>query len=111
MNLRQGPDELVLDYMGRYLRLSQYASGVADTEVDQVYYFAEGLRSEIRSFVMTTEPETLHRAYERSLVRERYLRTHPASASIATVQGVPEELQVGQKRKREDQLTAPSDGD
>ncbi|KAK9123904.1 hypothetical protein Sjap_013506 [Stephania japonica] len=77
MALRQSTDESVMDYMGRFIALLPYAGGSADTETDRVYYFTEGLLPTIGGSVVTTQPETLQIAYERSLARESYLLTHP----------------------------------
>ena len=105
MNIRQAPGESVLDYMGRYLQLLQYASGVADTDDDQVFYFVEGLLPGLGGFVTTTEPETLQRAYERSLARERYLRAHPVAEGTIEAQPVTQQYpqsdyRSGPKRKK-----------
>ncbi|KAK9103159.1 hypothetical protein Sjap_020413 [Stephania japonica] len=75
-SLRQLADESVMEYMGRFLQLLPYAGGSASTEADRVYYFIEGLLPEIGGAIITTEPGTLQRTYERSLARESYLSTH-----------------------------------
>ncbi|KAK9165888.1 hypothetical protein Scep_001079 [Stephania cephalantha] len=77
LSIRRYTEESVMQYMGRYLQLLDYAGGVADTDADQAHYFMEGLLRDIGGTVVTTEPETLQAAYERSLAREAYLRTHP----------------------------------
>ncbi|KAK9115872.1 hypothetical protein Sjap_014819 [Stephania japonica] len=75
-SLRQLANESVMEYMGRFLQLLPYAGGSASTEADRVYYFIEGLLPEIGGAIITTEPGTLQRTYERSLARESYLSTH-----------------------------------
>ncbi|KAK9139715.1 hypothetical protein Scep_009396 [Stephania cephalantha] len=72
-NIRQATDETVMQYMGRYLRLMDYAGGIADTDADQAYHFMNGLVSEFGHMVMTTAPGTLHEAYERSMASETFL--------------------------------------
>ncbi|KAK9138268.1 hypothetical protein Sjap_008862 [Stephania japonica] len=59
-----------MDYMGRFIQLSPYARGSADSDTDLVYYFTEGLLPEVGGFVVYNEPGTLQRAYKRSLARE-----------------------------------------
>ena len=47
MTIKQTPGETIQDYMGRFQRLLQYASGITDTVTDQVHYYVEGLLPEI----------------------------------------------------------------
>ncbi|KAK9096925.1 hypothetical protein Sjap_022422 [Stephania japonica] len=77
MALRQSTDESVMDYMGRFIALLPYCWRICRYEGDRVYYFTEGLLPTIGGSVVTTQPETLQIAYERSLARESYLLTHP----------------------------------
>ncbi|KAK9151626.1 hypothetical protein Syun_009935 [Stephania yunnanensis] len=55
MALRQGTNESVMEYMGRFSSLLPYAGGSVDTETDRVYYFTEGLLLTIGGSVVTTQ--------------------------------------------------------
>ena len=77
--------ETVQDYIGRFLRLLQYANGIVDTYSNQVYFFVEALLPDNEVQVSDHEPPTLQCAYERSLIKERYLHTHLEAVSTVSV--------------------------
>ncbi|KAK9123468.1 hypothetical protein Sjap_013070 [Stephania japonica] len=109
-SLRQGDDESVMSYMGRFVALLPYAEGSTDSETDRVYYFTEGLLPDVGGFVISTEPKTLQRAYEWSLERESYLATQSPEVRIVRSEARSEEHYIRTRNEgRVDSVTEISE--
>ncbi|KAK9112168.1 hypothetical protein Scep_019687 [Stephania cephalantha] len=72
MDLRQGSEEHVMQYMDIYDYLHQFAGDLVKDESEDVYHFGDGLRSGIGYHVVTTGGRTLIEMYERALAHETY---------------------------------------
>ncbi|KAK9158307.1 hypothetical protein Scep_004881 [Stephania cephalantha] len=94
-HFRQRLGESVMQYMGMYQQLLQFAGGVLDTNTDLVHFFYKGLLPAIGGIVVTTEPKRLDRANEHSLVKEAYLIKHLEDGALRSV-----ETQIEQRSER-----------
>ncbi|KAK9098168.1 hypothetical protein Syun_025213 [Stephania yunnanensis] len=53
MNLRQGPDETVMNYRDRYGYLRQFAGDFAKKDADDVYHISDELKPDIGFYVVS----------------------------------------------------------
>ncbi|KAK9106598.1 hypothetical protein Syun_022609 [Stephania yunnanensis] len=72
MDLRQGPEEPVMQYKDRYAYLRQFAGDLVRDESEDVYHFGDGLRPDIRYYIVSSGARTLTEIYERALAHETY---------------------------------------
>ncbi|KAK9111068.1 hypothetical protein Scep_018587 [Stephania cephalantha] len=72
MDLRQGPEEPVMQYMDIYDYLRQFVGDLVRDESEDMYYFGDGLKPDIGYYVVSIGAMTITEIYERALAHETY---------------------------------------
>ncbi|KAK9111828.1 hypothetical protein Scep_019347 [Stephania cephalantha] len=100
MNLRQGPDEIVMRFRDRYGYLRQFVGDLVKEDADDVYHFGDGLRSDIGFYVVSSGARTLGEIFERALAHETYYMSRVADGTPSVPAMTPYQMAEYERRRQ-----------
>jgi hypothetical protein len=79
LDLKQGKEESVMEYLERFTRLSQYVLNFVNTNEKKKYYFLRGLNMKLQLLMATSSAEKYTEVVSQAVLGDNKIRLHKES--------------------------------